>query len=214
MKTSSGRTADTALPYTTDGGRPTARGANASVGPSQASPLETTGARPFRSSRAGPAKRSQPRPRAAVTTKRMARPGLKPGRQDLQSRAEPLEACARRPLQDRGCRYRGERRGRAARDRRPRPAHAAGRPDGLRLNARSRDRDQLRRHRLPSGRAAAADPVDLPAHLDTRRPGPAAQSPRPLPADFHHPVQGATDVKSRPYRCQHRCLGSDLTPQW
>ena len=39
-------------------------------------------------------------------------------------------------------------------------------------------------------------PVDLPAHLDTRRPGPAAQSLRPLPADFSDLVQGATDVKS------------------
>jgi hypothetical protein len=39
-------------------------------------------------------------------------------------------------------------------------------------------------------------PVDLPAHLDTRRPGAASQTLRPLPADFQHQVQGAVDVKS------------------
>src|SRR5215207_11722272 len=47
MKTSSGRTADAALPYTTDGGRPTARAANASISPTPASRLETTGTRPI-----------------------------------------------------------------------------------------------------------------------------------------------------------------------
>jgi hypothetical protein len=55
-------------------------------------------------------------------------------------------------------------------------------------------------------------PAEIPAHLDTRRPGPAGQSLRPLPADFTHHVTGATDVKSA-------LLDSNsgtwtLTPQW
>ena len=55
-------------------------------------------------------------------------------------------------------------------------------------------------------------PVDLPAHLDTRRPGAAAQSLRPLPADFHHQLQGATDVKSA--LMDANSAAWVLTPQW
>jgi hypothetical protein len=55
-------------------------------------------------------------------------------------------------------------------------------------------------------------PVDLPAHLDTRRPGPAGQSLRPLPADFAHQVQGATDVKSALMDANSATW--TLTPQW
>ena len=55
-------------------------------------------------------------------------------------------------------------------------------------------------------------PIDLPAHLDTRRPGAAAQSLRPLPADFHHQMQGATDVKSA--LMDANAATWTLTPQW
>lgn len=55
-------------------------------------------------------------------------------------------------------------------------------------------------------------PVDLPAHLDTRRPGAAAQSLRPLPADFHHQMQGVADVKSA--LMDTNSATWVLTPQW
>jgi hypothetical protein len=55
-------------------------------------------------------------------------------------------------------------------------------------------------------------PVDLPAHLDTRRPGPAGQTLRPLPADFQHSVQGATDVYSA--LLDTSTATWVLTPQW
>ena len=55
-------------------------------------------------------------------------------------------------------------------------------------------------------------PVDLPAHLDTRRPGPAAQSLRPLPADFSDLVQGATDVKSA--LLDSNTADWMVTPEW
>jgi hypothetical protein len=55
-------------------------------------------------------------------------------------------------------------------------------------------------------------PTDLPAHLDTRRPGPAGQSLRPLPADFAHQVQGAADVKSA--LLDSNSATWTVTPQW
>jgi hypothetical protein len=55
-------------------------------------------------------------------------------------------------------------------------------------------------------------PAVIPAHLDTRRPGPAAQSLRPLPADFTHAVTGATNVKSA-LLDDNRATWT-LTPQW
>jgi hypothetical protein len=64
----------------------------------------------------------------------------------------------------------------------------------------------------PPGTQLPPIPVDLPAHLDTRRPGPAAQSLRPLPADFQHQVEGATDVKSA--LMDANTATWVLTPQW
>jgi len=55
-------------------------------------------------------------------------------------------------------------------------------------------------------------PTEIPAHLDTRRPGPAGQSLRPLPADFTHQVSGATNVKSALLDASSATW--TLTPQW
>ena len=55
-------------------------------------------------------------------------------------------------------------------------------------------------------------PTELPAHLDTRRPGPAGQSLRPLPAGFAHQVTGAADVKSA--LLDSNSATWTLTPQW
>jgi hypothetical protein len=54
--------------------------------------------------------------------------------------------------------------------------------------------------------------TEIPAHLDTRRPGPAGQSLRPLPAGFTHQVSGATNVKSALLDASSATW--TLTPQW
>jgi hypothetical protein len=64
----------------------------------------------------------------------------------------------------------------------------------------------------PPDTQAPPIPVDLPAHLDTRRPGPGALSLRPLPADFAHTVQGATDVRAA--LMDANTANWVLTPQW
>src|SRR3954465_14455614 len=61
ITTSLDRTADTALPYTPDGGRPTARCGQPSVCPAHAWRGETTGTRPQRAFPARRRKRSHPR---------------------------------------------------------------------------------------------------------------------------------------------------------
>ena len=64
----------------------------------------------------------------------------------------------------------------------------------------------------PPDAAPPPIPAEIPAHLDTRRPGAASQSLRPLPADFTHQVIGATNVKAA--LLDSNSATWTLTPQW